>query len=311
MQFVSIATICGVIYSMVLNLCTFPLLAAMIWTNWRNERVLSPHFIVNLCTYLLGIVFCIPYTSYVAIGWRGDESHYSMLAMFWTGTFFYAHAAALSTSVLFLIWDRSFSLMFPITYTSKCRTLFCYANITTQIVVYLFLIFWETQGMPSVTAYSNCMSYGCASETTAYKITYMKVFFAVTNACSAAVFLAIFCRYNSTRPQQKGPQSRRNNTNANRLAAFTLCLELVFSVLPNGISYAVWLANEILLSPMLGPYLAYVFATEVAVVTFVYVRVIGIQTRKGRVFNKTSSKSAIAVVGSKPTAVNSPTVLFF
>ncbi|KAI6210151.1 hypothetical protein M3Y96_00297400 [Aphelenchoides besseyi] len=280
----------------------------MIWTNWRNERVLSPHFIVNLCTYLLGIVFCIPYTSYVAIGWRGDESHYSMLAMFWAGTFFYAHAAALSTSVLFLIWDRSLSLMFPITYTPHLRSLFCYANITIQIAVYLFLVFWEMQGMPSANSYSNCMSYGCVSETTAYKITYMKgiaVYFD-----NAAVFLAIFCRYNSTRPQ-KNPQSRRNNTNANRLAAFTLGLELVFSVLPNGISYAVWLANEILLSPMLGPYLAYVFATEVAVVTFVYVQVIGIQTRKSRLFNKISSKSVIAVVGSKPMAVNSPTVLFF
>lgn len=50
--------------------------------------------------------------------------------------------------------------------------------------------------------------------------------------------------------------------------------------------------NEILLSPMLGPYLAYVFATEVFVVTCVYIRVIGIR-RKVKIFMTKSTNSVL------------------
>lgn len=140
-----------------------------------------------------------------------------MLVMFWTGTIFYAHASALSTSVFFLIWDRCFTLIWPIWYNHDKRHKFCLMNIVTQLTCYSIIVIWEMQGMPGSNVYSSkflmkkwkfnefsdCMSYGCASPTTAYKITYMKVFHAVLNACSAGIFLFTFLRYNRLRHKSK------------------------------------------------------------------------------------------------------------
>lgn len=57
---------------MVLNAITLPFLALLIMRNSRDERSLSPHFVANLTTYLLGIFMCTPYTGYVLFWWRGD-----------------------------------------------------------------------------------------------------------------------------------------------------------------------------------------------------------------------------------------------
>jgi uncharacterized protein with PQ loop repeat len=72
MLFVSAATLIGTIYSIIMNLITLPLLILLIKRNYRDEKSLSPHFVVNLGTYLIGIFACLPYCVYVLGWWRGD-----------------------------------------------------------------------------------------------------------------------------------------------------------------------------------------------------------------------------------------------
>lgn len=78
-----------------------------------------------------------------------------MLVMFWTGTIFYAHASALSTSVFFLIWDRCLTLICPIWYDQKRRHSLCVVNVGTQLVAYTVLVVWEMGSMPEANVYSS------------------------------------------------------------------------------------------------------------------------------------------------------------
>lgn len=83
-----------------------------------------------------------------------------MLVMFWTGTIFYAHASALSTSVFFLIWDRCASLVCPIYYTQQRRRALCIINVCMQVFAYAVIVIWEMNGMPSAEEYSSKLFWG-------------------------------------------------------------------------------------------------------------------------------------------------------
>lgn len=65
----ALLSIIGVCFSLLANLISFPLLM-MLFVRRRHK--LAPLFLVNLCSWLFGVVLCSLYFLYIVFGWRGD-----------------------------------------------------------------------------------------------------------------------------------------------------------------------------------------------------------------------------------------------